>query len=344
MIENVIDQLVVPKLTAHVFEWSSSSISRGKSSRGGFTHSLASVVLPWLEVLQERGHDVLDAAKVRIGEMMKRWSVKDAIPDEWALWKDVFSRGKWDTLMLVNIVPKLAAHLDAEFEVNPRDQKMEPLDRVLQWTRLLRTSTLTQILEQKFFPLWLDTLHFWLIQPRYGADEVATWYHVWKDHFSRFTTPKGLKLSEVKAVEHGFRAGLKLMEDAMAYGDHAPTRLAKPVFRPLTVTGAAAHEKTGKTSSRKTAAAHSHPSLDSTEPDITFKSIAEKFAAEHNLLFIPTGKSHVSSGAPLFKVSQRLDGPGVTIYVAQDAVYAQMPDGAFRAVFLEDMVKMAGGA
>jgi hypothetical protein len=63
--------------------------------------------------------------------------------------------------MLLNIVPKLAAHIDNDFEVNPLDQKMEPLDRVLNWSSLLRESTFAQIIEEKFFPSWLDTLHFW---------------------------------------------------------------------------------------------------------------------------------------------------------------------------------------
>lgn len=87
----------------------------------------------------------------------------------------VFSKGKWDTLMLLNVIPKLAAHLDSDFEVNPRDQKMEPLDRILRWSSLLRKSTMAQILEERFFPSWLDTLHFWLVQPNYSAGEVASW-------------------------------------------------------------------------------------------------------------------------------------------------------------------------
>lgn len=87
----------------------------------------------------------------------------------------VFSKGKWDTMMLMSVVPKLAAHIDSDFEVNPLDQKMEPLDRVLRWSCLLRDSTLAQIIEEKFFPAWLDTLHFWLIQPNYSAGEVASW-------------------------------------------------------------------------------------------------------------------------------------------------------------------------
>jgi hypothetical protein len=87
----------------------------------------------------------------------------------------VFSRGKWDTLILLNILPKLAAHLESDFEVNPRAQDLVPLNRALAWSGLMRESTFAQLMEERFFPKWLDTLHFWLIQPNYNASEVASW-------------------------------------------------------------------------------------------------------------------------------------------------------------------------
>ncbi len=36
--------------------------------------------------------------------------------------------------------------------------------------------------------------------------------------------------------------------------------------------------------------------------EITFKSIVEEYAADHNLLFMPTGKAHVKSRMPLYRV------------------------------------------
>jgi tuftelin-interacting protein 11 len=45
----------------------------------------------------------------------------------------------------------------------------------------------------------------------------------------------------------------------------------------------------------------------------------------------------------LFRISKGVDGRGgVTIYVGENAVFAQVEDGTFRAVSLEDMVKRAG--
>lgn len=122
------------------------------------------------------------------------------------------------------------------------------------------------------------------------------------------------------------------MNEAMSLGSDAPSRLAKPDFKPLP-------DKQSRASKSKS----SRPAVaPADQPEITFRTIAEQHAAEHNLLFVPTGKSHSATGKQLFKVSKNFDGKdGVTVYVGEDAVYALMEDGAFRPVLLDDMVKMA---
>lgn len=320
--DNILDQLILPKLRKRIQGW--------RSRRESI--SMASIVFPWLSVLGDRADDLLDDAKLQIGDSLKRWSAKEQVPRDLGLWRDVFSKGKWDTLVLLNVLPKLSAHLDAHFDVNPRQQDMAPLDDVLAWSTLMRESTFSTLLEEKFFPKWLDTLHFWLTQPNYNADEVASWYHFWKDHLSKFQTTHRTRLVDSKGIEHGLRFGLKLMNDAVSLGSSAPTRLAKPVFKPL---------KGRDKSSRRVVevAAPAAPA-----EDVTFRLIAEQHAAEHDLIFVPTGKSHSSTGKQLFKVSKNVDGRGgVTVYVGEDAVYAMMEDGRFRAVLLDDMVKMARG-
>ena len=83
MRDNVLNQLILPKISSQVGEWNP------RRQRPGSKYSLASIVFPWLSVLQDRFDGILDEAKVRISETMKRWSVKESIPDEWKLWKDV---------------------------------------------------------------------------------------------------------------------------------------------------------------------------------------------------------------------------------------------------------------
>lgn len=140
---------------------------------------------------------------------------------------------------------------------------------------------------------------------------------------------------EMRGVAHGFNQGLELMNDAMRLGTEAPTRLRKPVFKPLPPSKASAKERS--TPTRK-------PQLQVEEStDITFRNLAEEYAARHDLIFLPLGRSHGTTGKPLFRISKGVDGRGgVTIYVGENAVFAQVEDGTFRAVSLEDMVKRAG--
>jgi tuftelin-interacting protein 11 len=176
----------------------------------------------------------------------------------------------------------------------------------------------------------------WLFLNRFDvpADRVLTItrYHYWKDYLANFNTARDEKLTESRDVDHGFRTGLKLMNEAMSLGSEAPKKLAKPDLKSLPDKKA----RTTKSSAGRTTAAQPD------QPEITFRSIAEQHAANHNLLFVPTGKSHSATGKQLFKISRSFDGKGgITVYVGDDAVYAMMEDGSFRPVLLDDMVKMA---
>lgn len=75
--------------------------------------------------------------------------------------------------------------------------------------------------------------------------------------------------------------------------------------------------------------------------EVTFRSVVEDFAAEHNLLFIPTGRAHEQSRMPLFRVSPTADGKGgLLVYILDDAIWA--PDGdEYRAITPHDMVLRA---
>ena len=115
---------------------------------------------------------------------------------------------------------------------------------------------------------------------------------------------------------------------ALVLGKDAPRKLV----RPSSVVNASGSAKTG--SSRQT-------TIRQPAEEITFRTIAEEYAAARDLLFIPLHRSHDRTGSPLFRVSKDLiSRGGLIVYVGQDAVFAVV-DGVDRAVTLEDMVKMA---
>jgi tuftelin-interacting protein 11 len=370
MRDNVLNQLILPKISSQVGEWNP------RRQRPGSEYSLASIVFPWLSVLQDRFDGVLDEAKVRIGETMKRWSVKESIPDEWKLWRDVslcasVFRYLLLTVFATGVLQGQMGYVDAVKHcsearsphrqrlrgqpVGPEDGTIgscvtleRPLTRfyfcpnhrrkvlpdMARYTALLVDPAKLQCWRSSFLVSRDGDL------PKPSTSVLSRCYlfyryHFWKEHFANYNTSKGDRLTESKGIDHGFRAGLSLMNDAMILGADAPNRLVKPTFVPLP--DKKSSDKKSKLSSRGRTAAFAQP----TESEVTFRSIAEQYAADRNLLFIPTGRSHTTTGKQLFKVAPGLDARGVTVYVGDDAVYAQVKDGSFRAVLLDDMVKMA---
>ncbi|KAG5647479.1 hypothetical protein DXG03_009414 [Asterophora parasitica] len=320
--DNLLDQLILPKIQKAVADWNP---KRDQVS-------LQAIIFPWLPYVGLRIEDLLGDARRKVKSLLRGWTVGDKVPTELPAWKEVFDAGEWDSMLLKYIVPKLGATLRDDFRVNPRDQKMEPLQHVLQWADLIRPSIFSQILEKELFPKWLDVLHVWLIQPRVSFEEVAQWYSFWKGSFPE-------PVQNMPGVGRGFTRGLQLMNKAIELGPDAPTQLARPDFR--------AELSTPSTPLRNGAKATPKPQRASAlTHEITFRSITEDFAATHNLLFIPTGRAHELSRMPLFRVSPTADGKGgLLVYIQDDAVWAPIVDGeGFRAISLEDMVLRASGS
>ncbi|KIY51936.1 TFP11-domain-containing protein [Fistulina hepatica ATCC 64428] len=320
--DNILDQLILPKVQKAIADWNPKR-----------DHvSLQSILFPWLPHLGLRLEDALGDARRKVKSILRSWTVGDPVSDDLAAWRDVFDAKDWDLMMLKYVVPKLSATLRVDLRINPRDQKMETIERVLAWSKLIRLSVYTQMLEAEFFPKWLDVLHIWLIQPRVSFEEVAQWYRFWKDSFPE--NLQGLR---------GFTRGLDLMNEAIKLGSDAPLRLRRPDFRAEIAAAEAtkvAAQIIGKQPARPSARVQ----------EITFRAIVEEYAAENNLLFVPAGKAHELSRLPLYRVSRTADGKGgILVYVLDDAVWAS-PEGAghenemFKAITLEDMVTRANMA
>ncbi|KAG8899112.1 hypothetical protein FRB99_006936 [Tulasnella sp. 403] len=313
--DNVFDQLILPKLQKTISEWDP---KRSKTSLHG-------LVFPWLPHVGLRLEHVLDDARRKVKTLFRSWTTDRGVPEELLVWKNVFDAAGWENMLLKYIVPKLGVTLRDDFKINPRKQDMEPLKWVLAWSTHIRPSILAQLLETEFFPKWLSVLHLWLVQPSVNFEEVMQWYSFWKSAFPE-------EVYAIPGVKHGFTAGLQLMNDAMDLGASAPQRLKKPSFKPLSSTSA---PDLGSEKKRPVAAGPG--------ADITFRSIVEDYAAQHNLLFIPTGKTHEKSRMPLYKVSTNVEGKGgITVYVLDDAVWAPVDGGEeYRAIGLDEMVLRA---
>ncbi|EPQ56579.1 TFP11-domain-containing protein [Gloeophyllum trabeum ATCC 11539] len=311
--DNFFDQLILPKVRKAVADWNPRKD----------TVPLQTLVFLWLPHIGLRIEEVLGDAKRKLKSSLRSWSPRDGVPEDLLVWKNVFGADEWDNMMLKYIVPKLGALLRDEFKIDPRNQNMEPINQVLAWADIIRSSVFSQILETEFFPKWLEILHFWLIQPSASFEEVAQWYSFWKGVFPEY-------VQSMPDVRDEFTRGLQLMNTAIELGPEARNRLPRPERRkPDRASKATSRQGTPKPRAPRT-------------QEITFRSIVEEYAASHNLLFIPTGRAHETSRMPLFRVSQRADGKGgLIVYIQDDAVWAPEPDGQYRAISLETMVARA---
>jgi len=316
--DNILDQLILPKVFSAVASWNSKKDAV----------SLQAIVFPWLPFVGLRMEEFMDEARRKMKSLLRAWMTRDGVPKDLLRWKEVYNATEWEAMMLKYIVPKLGATLRDDFRIYPPKQDWEPMQQVLQWSEILRPSIFGQLLETELFPKWLDVLHFWLIQPTANFDEVVEWYKKWRDTF-----PK--EIQDLPAIKNGLTSGLQMMNHAADLGPDAPKKLPKPDHKRRLETQ---RTSSGLPGTKKEAPQRALPSR---MQEITFRSIAEEYAASHNLLFMPAGKVHEKSRLPLFRVAKTVDGKGgLLVYLLDDAVWASDGD-EYRAITLEDMVLRA---
>ena len=102
-------------------------------------------------------------------------------------------------------------------------------------------------------------------------------------------------------VGRGFKRGLELIHGAMALPSTERVKLRKPDFKKEMAVLALAEENKRK--------ADKIPATRKARTqEVTFKTIVEEYAADHNLLFMPTGKAHAKLRMPLYRISLGEDG------------------------------------
>ncbi|KAH8832751.1 GC-rich sequence DNA-binding factor-like protein-domain-containing protein [Flagelloscypha sp. PMI_526] len=327
--DNLLDQLIIPKVQKAVADWTPKH-----------QDTLQSLVFPWLPHMGPRLEEFVGDARRKIKVQLRGWSIEEDIPADLLSWKEVFDRGDWDSMLLKYVVPKLGATLRADFRVNPRDQVMTPLERVLAWAPILSPTIMSQILETEFFHKWLETLYVWLIQPRVGYEEIAQWYQYWSQEVFSETVRR------YPGVERGFTRGQQLINEALSLGPDAASKLARPDYKAELSRPSSPSSRVGGTNGTPATGAGSRKSAISQE--ITFKSLVEEYAASKDLFFIAAGQAHSRSRLPMFRVSKTVDGKGgVLVYILDDAVWASKEgvggsEEEFFAISLEDMVNRAG--
>jgi tuftelin-interacting protein 11 len=197
MLDNVLEQIVLPRITQAVAEWDPLTD----------IYPIHSWILPWSSLLGEKMQkNVYKTICEKLSKALRAWNPEDRSARAMIQpWKNVFRDEDLQIFLHKNIVPKLE-HRMTEIVFNPIQQDLEIFNQVWEWNELLTPLVMANILDKYFFPKWMQTLVLWLNQSP-NFDEVSRWYSGWKGLLSEPV------LKQTIVNEH-FRRALELMQRA----------------------------------------------------------------------------------------------------------------------------------
>ncbi|KAH2931994.1 hypothetical protein KXW15_007784 [Aspergillus fumigatus] len=308
---NVLDQLVVPKLSSGLKEWKPRSSSRRHPSSHQGSRS-PWWLFTWLQYLDERHTNprqptgLLSDAKKKFREILKSWDLRKGLISGIELWRDALG-SEFDVTLRNSLLPRLASHLRDDFEVNPQDQDLTALEDILKWKGFFRPNVLGLLLVAEFFPKWHKILYIWLTNDP-NFEEVGEWFTWWR-------TQIPAEINELAVVDDEWNKGLQQMDLASRLDDPAtelpvPNAAAQPA--PPEDVPHAAPEAPGPSRKPKVV------------EEIAFKDILESWCMEQGLIILPLREAHPQNGQPLFRITASATGKGgVVAFVQGDVVWVQ---------------------
>ncbi|WEW60740.1 hypothetical protein PRK78_006227 [Emydomyces testavorans] len=317
VLSNILDQVIVPKLSNAIKEWKPKKSRRRDKSSEQFPWFL----FDWLRYLGDQHTDpkapsgILSDTKRKFRSVLDKWDLSKGLLGDIDLWKDILG-SEFDVALRNHLLPKLARHLREHFDVNPQDQDLAAFEDVMKWKPYFKPNVFAVLLGAEFFPKWHSVLHLWLTSdPNY--EEVGQWFTWWKSQIPE-------DINAMDEVGEEWNRGLEMMNLALDLGDKAktelpPPRSSKEQQRDLQKQIHGRHHHIPKEPAPKPA-----PPRPARIEEPTFRDVVEEWCADEGLLMIPLREAHVQSGLPLFRITASANGKGgVLVYLKGDVVWAQ---------------------
>ncbi|CAK1364556.1 G-patch domain-containing protein [Cercospora beticola] len=312
---HLMDQLIVPKLASALKTWDP-KVRTHHHKRVTLKYAAPHTWLfPWLPYLPPYQLDtksagsLLSSVKDRLRRVLDNWDIATVLPGLTDFRNILHS--ELDHILVRHLLPKLARHLSLEFEVDPSDQDLTPLENILRWQPHFKTEVFARLLVAEFFPKWLSTLHLWLTSEGAIIGEVGEWLSWWKQQIPE-------KISKHPDVAKEWQKGDEMVNKALDLMDEgvSVSELAAPAAGPVRPIA----KEVGKKLEAQAAATTQLP--DKPVPD--FRDIVEAWCAEEDLMMVPLREAHPESGAPLFRITASATGKGgVVVYLQGDVIWGQ---------------------
>ena len=310
---NILDQVIVPKLSQALRSWKPRSNRRGGDQNSRFPWYL----FTWLQYLDERHTNarhatgLLSDAKRKFRVVLDTWDLHRGLVSGIELWRDALG-SEFDLSLRNHLLPRLARHLRERFDINPQDQDLTALEDVLKWKHLFQPNVIGLLLVSEFFPKWHHILYIWLISdPNY--EEVAEWFSWW-----RSLIPSDI--NDLSIVDDEWNKGLQTMDLASRLGDRAAAELPPPPA-PSSAYPQLQPQKPLPTPLTEQVP---HPRKPRLPEEVGFRDILESWCAEQGLIMIPLREAHPQNGQPLFRITASATGKGgVIVFIQGDVVWVQ---------------------
>ncbi|KER00643.1 hypothetical protein AUEXF2481DRAFT_557 [Aureobasidium subglaciale EXF-2481] len=323
---NLLDQQIVPKLSDALSSWNPRKRRHHhKASSNDAPHTW---LFPWLPLLPSYQLDpksssgVLVDAKRKFRRVLDSCDISSLLPGLEA-WKSFFGKQEFEATLLRHLLPRLAAHLSQDFDIDPADQDITPLENIFLWQNFFTPIVFARLLVAEFFPKLHGVLHQWLTSPEASFEEIGAWYSWWKSVIPEL-------LQRVPEVKAEFDRALTTINDALTLQEQGlslsslPAPAAGP-SRPLVTS--------------TTTIIDAKPAPKEEAPELSFKDIVEEWCAENDLTLLPLREAHPGTGAPLFRITASVSGKGgVVVFFRGDMVWSQKRkrEDGFEPVGLDD--------
>lgn len=316
VLANVLDQLVVPKLSGALKEWKPRSSRRHPSQQDG---KFPWWLFQWLQYLDERHTNpkqptgLMSDTKRKFRVVLDTWSLRRGLINGLNLWQDALG-SEFDVCLRNHLLPRLARHLREDFTVNPQDQDMAALEDIFRWKDHFKPNVMGMLLVSDFFPKWHEILYIWLTNdPNY--EEVGAWFSWWRSQIPP-------EINELTVVDEEWKKGLQTMDLALHLGDRAAAELPRPTAADRSVPPT----KEAVADAAAAAAATAPPPRPKAQAveEIAFKDIVENWCVEQGLIILPLREAHPQNGLPLFRITASATGKGgVVAFLQGDVVWVQ---------------------
>ncbi|KAK0403347.1 hypothetical protein QR680_016871 [Steinernema hermaphroditum] len=305
MLDNLLDQVIFPRLHADVDQWSPTTDCI----------PIESWLKPWVNIMGDRLQPLLLGVRQKIGKALATWDARDLSAIHLlAPWKGVFSQGTMSAFVGHHIIPKLAKSLRGMEMDQSKNQHYHEFAAVICWLKagLLSVDATVNVLLNNFFPKFYQTLCWWLDSSVVVRTEVSEWYTEWRGRFPR-------ELLEQKPIKDQFLGVVQAMHQSLngfKVTGWTPQAHLQPVApEPVSIPKPQVQQ----------------PKDPGAYERVTFKRLLQRRAEEEQIPFTPLNRLYLQY--QLYKCGDR------TLYFTENMIFALDPETRqYRPIGVDDLI------